>query len=66
MIAVLLAGALFLIVPALLAPHDHGVHASNHPASETNQSHDHGLGPAVDIGESDPGESHPSTNSTDH
>jgi hypothetical protein len=65
-IAVLLASALFLIVPALLAPHDHGGHASNEPASETSHSHDHGLGPAVDIGEPDPGDSHPSTNSTDH
>lgn len=58
--AVVLAGVIFLTVPALLVPHEHGSHASETPTHET--SHDHASDPTR-VGERDPAHSH-STDTT--
>ncbi|MGH3649803.1 MAG: hypothetical protein ACRDU9_03765 [Acidimicrobiia bacterium] len=59
--AVVLADAIFLTVPALLAPHDHAHHDSESHTSETSQSHDHAPNPGTDTPEHDHAGSHTST-----
>lgn len=44
--AVVLSGAVFLTVLALIAPHDHGTHPVDASNDQTSQSHDHASGAA--------------------
>ena len=56
--AVVLAGAIFLTVPALIAPHDHGTEPLDASTHQTSPGHEHGSDAA---GHGEPGHSHSST-----
>lgn len=62
--AVVLASAIFLTVPALLAPHDHGTHPLDAPTHQSIHSDDHASDPTSPVGEHDPVHSNSSTDPT--
>lgn len=58
--AVLLAGVVFLTVPALLTRHDHGTSPLDAPSHQSSHGHDHASDPAGPAGEHVPLHSHSS------